>query len=66
MIEKTKNRAESHYSIANGFEHNAVVVYGDSVMVKFGSSDIHAVMKMGLEAAGIVTGEFIRPIKLLV
>jgi DNA polymerase delta subunit 1 len=66
MIEKTKNRVESHYSIANGFEHNAVVVYGDtdSVMVKFGSSDIHAVMKMGLEAAGIVTGEFIRPIKL--
>ena len=31
MIEKTKNLVESHFTRANGYEHDAVVVYGDTV-----------------------------------
>ena len=40
---------EAEYSIANGREHNAEVIYGDtdSVMVKFGSRDLEAVMVLG-------------------
>jgi len=66
MIEKTKQEVESEYSIANGKEHNAVVVYGDtdSVMVKFGPSDLATVMQMGSEAADLVTAKFVKPIKL--
>lgn len=66
MIEVTKNEVEEHYSIKNGYEHDAVVVYGDtdSVMINFGIDDISEVMKLGKEAAGHVTTRFIRPIKL--
>lgn len=40
---------EEAYSIANGKKHNALVIYGDtdSVMVKFGPSDLETVMEMG-------------------
>jgi DNA polymerase delta subunit 1 len=31
MIEATKNEVERHYSRANGYEHDAKVVYGDTV-----------------------------------
>ena len=66
MIEKTKQEVEAEYSIANGREHNAEVIYGDtdSVMVKFGPSDLRTVMQMGSEAADLVTTKFIKPIKL--
>ncbi|KAL5531593.1 POL3 [Sanghuangporus baumii] len=66
MIEKTKQEVEAEYSIANGREHNAEVIYGDtdSVMVKFGPSDLRTVMQMGSEAAEFVTAKFIKPIKL--
>lgn len=66
MIEKTKQEVEAEYSIANGRSHNAEIVYGDtdSVMVKFGPTDLHKVMALGSEAADFVTTKFVKPIKL--
>ncbi|KAF7973956.1 hypothetical protein HWV62_13918 [Athelia sp. TMB] len=66
MIEKTKQEVEAEYSIDNGHEHNAIVIYGDtdSVMVKFGPTDLTKVMAMGSEAADFVSAKFTKPIKL--
>ncbi|KAH9479640.1 DNA-directed DNA polymerase delta [Psilocybe cubensis] len=66
MIEKTKQEVESEYSIANGHSHDAEVIYGDtdSVMVRFGPTDLATVMDLGREAAKLVTQKFIRPINL--
>ncbi|KAI0031276.1 DNA polymerase family B-domain-containing protein [Vararia minispora EC-137] len=66
MIERTKSEVEAEYSVANGHTHNAEVVYGDtdSVMVKFGPTDLAKVMEMGVEAAEFVTQKFVKPIKL--
>jgi DNA polymerase delta subunit 1 len=66
MIEKTKGEVESKYTIANGYSHDAQVIYGDtdSVMVKFGTGDLAEAMKLGEEAAGFVSSKFIKPIKL--
>ncbi|KAI5918903.1 DNA polymerase delta catalytic subunit [Camillea tinctor] len=66
MIEKTKHEVESHYTIANGYSHDAQVVYGDtdSVMVKFGTADLAEAMKLGEEAANYVSSKFTKPIKL--
>jgi DNA polymerase delta subunit 1 len=66
MIEKTKEEVEKRYCIANGYSHDAQVVYGDtdSVMVKFGTADLAEAMKLGEEAAQFVSAKFIKPIKL--
>lgn len=66
MIERTKEEVEKKYTIANGYEHDAQVIYGDtdSVMVKFGPKDLGKVLKMGEEAAEYVSSKFISPIKL--
>ena len=66
MIEKTKEEVEKRYTIANGYSHDAQVIYGDtdSVMVKFGTKELAETMKLGEEAAGYVSSKFIRPIKL--
>ncbi|XP_050523384.1 DNA polymerase delta catalytic subunit isoform X1 [Daktulosphaira vitifoliae] len=66
MIEKTKQEVEQKYCIKNGYEHDAVVIYGDtdSVMVKFGVKSIEKAMELGREAAEYVTTKFIKPIKL--
>ncbi|KAJ8686284.1 hypothetical protein QAD02_022078 [Eretmocerus hayati] len=66
MIEKTKQEVESHYRKENGYDHDAIVIYGDtdSVMVKFGVKDLETAMKLGREAAEYVTSKFIKPIKL--
>ncbi|KXJ93306.1 DNA polymerase delta catalytic subunit [Microdochium bolleyi] len=66
MIEKTKMEVEQKYCIANGYSHNAQVIYGDtdSVMVKFGMKDLPEAMKLGEEAAAFVSSKFIKPIKL--
>lgn len=66
MIEKTKEEVEKKYTIANGYSHDAQVIYGDtdSVMVKFGETDLKKVMQLGEEAATYVSAKFIKPIKL--
>ncbi|KAJ2934802.1 hypothetical protein H1R20_g2209, partial [Candolleomyces eurysporus] len=66
MIERTKQEVEAEYSMANGRDHNAEVIYGDtdSVMVRFGPTDLKAVMALGSEAADFVTTKFVKPIKL--
>jgi DNA polymerase delta subunit 1 len=66
MIEFTKQEVETRYTIANGYENDAVVIYGDtdSVMVKFGTSKLERAMELGKEAADFVSEKFIKPIKL--
>ena len=66
MIEKTKAEVEAKYTIANGYTHDAQVIYGDtdSVMVKFGTTELAEAMKLGEEAAEYVSAKFIKPIKL--
>jgi DNA polymerase delta subunit 1 len=66
MIEKTKEEVEKKYTMANGYTHDAQVIYGDtdSVMVKFGVKDLATAMKLGEEAAQYVSSKFIKPIKL--
>lgn len=66
MIDTTKSLVEAKYCINNGYEHDSIVIYGDtdSVMVKFGTSSLEEAMKFGREAADMVSETFIRPIKL--
>lgn len=66
MIEKTKAEVETKYTIANGYSHDAQVIYGDtdSVMVKFGTKELAKTMELGQEAADYVSAKFIKPIKL--
>ena len=66
MIDHTKKLVEAKYCIENGYAHDAQVVYGDtdSVMVKFGVSDVAEAMRLGEEAANMVSETFPRPIKL--
>ena len=66
MIEKTKEEVEKRYTVANGYSHDAQVIYGDtdSVMVKFGPKDLGKAMELGQDAAGFVSSQFIKPIKL--
>jgi DNA polymerase delta subunit 1 len=66
MIERTKAEVEKRYRIENGYTHDAEVIYGDtdSVMVKFGTTDLAKAMELGQEAADYVSGKFIKPIKL--
>ena len=66
MIEETKRQVEKHYTVKNGYEHDAVVIYGDtdSVMVKFGVSELEKAMQLGAEAAEFVSKSFVKPIRL--
>jgi DNA polymerase delta subunit 1 len=66
MIEKTKALVLEKFTKANGYEFDSQVIYGDtdSVMVKFGTSDIAKAMVLGKEAAAYVSTHFISPIKL--
>jgi DNA polymerase delta subunit 1 len=66
MIDQTKNFVEAKYTIQNGYDHDAQVIYGDtdSVMIKFGTDSIEKAMEIGREAADLVSATFIRPIKL--
>ncbi|KUI63889.1 DNA polymerase delta catalytic subunit [Cytospora mali] len=66
MIEKTKNEVEGRYNIANGYSHDAQVIYGDtdSVMVKFGTTDLAEAMRLGEDASQYVSAKFVKPIKL--
>ncbi len=66
MIEQTKELVESKFTIANGYQHDAKVIYGDtdSVMIKFGPSALPEAMALGKEAASYVSGHFVKPISL--
>ena len=66
MIERTKKEVEARYNLANGYSHDAKVIYGDtdSVMVKFGPKDLAKAMELGEDAANFVSAKFIKPIKL--
>ncbi|XP_071768025.1 DNA polymerase delta catalytic subunit [Centroberyx gerrardi] len=66
MIEQTKQLVESKYTIANGFQADAKVIYGDtdSVMVKLGVATVRDAMDVGREAAAWVSSHFTPPIKL--
>lgn len=66
MIEQTRTMVHEKYCIAKGFPYDAQVIYGDtdSVMIKFGISDMTEVMKVAEEAAAYVTESFVKPIKL--
>lgn len=66
MIDSTKSLVESIFTKTNGYEHDAVVVYGDtdSVFVKFGCDDVAESMRLGQEAADHISKSFISPIKL--
>eukprot|EP00475_Leptophrys_vorax_P031536 TRINITY_DN4777_c0_g2_i1.p1 TRINITY_DN4777_c0_g2~~TRINITY_DN4777_c0_g2_i1.p1 ORF type:complete len:838 (+),score=202.62 TRINITY_DN4777_c0_g2_i1:254-2515(+) len=66
MIEETRKLVEKHYSVDNGYEHNSVVIYGDtdSVMINFGVLDVKKAMDLGAEAAGVISKHFRDPIRL--
>ncbi|KAI4463291.1 dna polymerase catalytic subunit [Holotrichia oblita] len=66
MIELTRNLVEQEYCIEKGYSSNAEVIYGDtdSVMVNFKAKDLETSMKLGKEAAEIISKKFISPIKL--
>lgn len=66
MIELCKQEVETKYTIENGYENDAVVIYGDtdSVMIKFGVKSLEKSMELGREAAEYVSSKFIDPIKL--
>uniref|UniRef100_A0A8C1RL11 DNA polymerase n=1 Tax=Cyprinus carpio TaxID=7962 RepID=A0A8C1RL11_CYPCA len=66
MIEQTKQLVESTYTIANGYQADAKVIYGDtdSVMVKLGVATVQEAMNLGKQAADWVSSHFIPPIKL--
>ena len=66
MIEMTQKKVMERYCIKNGYEHDAMIVYGDtdSVMVKFGVKTVEEAMKLGKEAAEYVSGFFPDPVRL--
>ena len=66
LLEKTKAFVEEKYTTANGYEHDAVVVYGDtdSVMVKFGTKTVEETFPLAIEAADKCSEIFPNPILL--
>ena len=66
LLEKTKEFVEAEYTIAKGYQYNAEVVYGDtdSVMVKFGTSELPEAFRLAEEAAEKATKIFPSPIQL--
>ncbi|CAM9460494.1 unnamed protein product [Chrysoparadoxa australica] len=66
LLFQTRTFVEEHYTKANGFPADAEVVYGDtdSVMVKFGVTDMAEQMKLAEQAAKEISARFPRPIML--
>jgi DNA polymerase delta subunit 1 len=66
LLEKTKEYVEKNYTIANGYQYDATVVYGDtdSVMVKFGTKTVEETFPLALEAADKCSQIFPDPILL--
>jgi DNA polymerase delta subunit 1 len=66
LLERTKAYVEKNFTKANGYEHDAIVVYGDtdSVMVKFGSATVEETFPLAEEAAEKCSKIFPDPILL--
>ncbi len=66
LLLSTRTFVESKYTKANGYDHDAEVVYGDtdSVMVKFGYATVEESMPLARIAAEEVSAIFPRPIQL--
>ncbi len=66
LLETTKDFVEKKYTKANGYEHDAKVIYGDtdSVMVKFGTATVESTFPLAIEAADKCTEIFPNPIQL--
>lgn len=66
MIMLTKETVEAEFSIKNGYEHDAEVIYGDtdSVMVCSGVKTVAEAIELGKKGAVLVTSKFPKPIKL--
>jgi DNA polymerase delta subunit 1 len=66
LLEKTKEFVEENYTVANGYQHDAQVVYGDtdSVMVKFGNKTVEETFPLAVEAASRCSEIFPNPILL--
>lgn len=66
LLEKTKAFVEEKYTIANGYQYDAQVIYGDtdSVMVKFGTATVKETFPLAIEAADKCSAIFPRPIQL--
>jgi DNA polymerase delta subunit 1 len=66
MIESTRGWVQEHYTVANGYPADAVVVYGDtdSVMVDFRVPAVEKAMELGREAAERISARFPPPVRL--
>jgi len=66
MIEYTKKMVMDKFNQENGYENDSLVIYGDtdSVMVRFGTDSIAEAMRLGREAAELISATFTKPIKL--
>jgi DNA polymerase delta subunit 1 len=66
MIMTAAKTVQEVYTVKNGKKHDAEVIYGDtdSVMVRFGTSNLAEAMALGKEAAAEVSKQFINPIRL--
>ena len=66
MIELTKKTVQEKYCKENGYNDDAVVIYGDtdSVMVNFGHLSLAEAIERGKEAAELVTSKFVPPIRI--
>lgn len=66
LLEKTKAYVEENFTKANGYEHDAQVIYGDtdSVMVKFGTKTVKDTFPLAEEAAEKCSAIFPNPIQL--
>ena len=60
MIVRTRELVESRYCVANGYSHDAKVIYmdTDSIMVRFGACSLEESLRLGREAAEYVSDQF--------
>lgn len=66
IIEQTKNAAEAQYKFTNGYENDAIVIYGDtdSLMINFGVKSLDRSIELGREFVRKININFKQPIAL--